>query len=54
MKEYKLQLPIFQRGAFLRERRGGGERERDSDFYYTKIEILGDSLFLQSVLAKLL
>ena len=33
---------------------GGGERERqNSELCYSRIEILGSSLFLQSVLAKL-
>ena len=38
-----------------REGEGGRERERerDSELYYSRIEILGSSLFVQSVLAKL-
>ena len=32
---------------------GGGERTQNSELYYSRIEILGSSLFLQSVLAVL-
>ena len=36
-----------------RKGEGEGERTRNSELYYSRIEILGSSLFLQSVLAKL-
>ena len=32
---------------------GGGERTQNSELYYSRIEILGSSLFLQSALAVL-
>ena len=37
----------------MRERERERERTQNSELYYSRIEILGSSLFLQFVLAKL-